>query len=168
MSLARQEFHENCEAGINAQINKELGAMYAYMAMANHFSRDDIALSNIASFFKDSAQEEKEHAEKLMEYQVKRGGRVVLTPIDKPAKTDFDSALDAFQTALALEKYVNKALLDLHAVSDTHNDYQMSDFLEGEYLKEQVDAIKQLSDYCAQLKLVGDGLGVYHFDKTFK
>lgn len=41
----------------------------------------------------------------------------------------------------------------------------MSDFLEGEYLKEQVDAIKELGDYITQLERCGSGHGEYHFDK---
>ena len=168
MSLARQKFHEEVEAGINAQINKEFSAMHAYLAMAAYFDRDDVALTNISEFFKKSAQEEKEHAEKLIEYQNKRGGRVVLSDIKAPAEHEFATALKAFESALALEKSVNQSLLDLHALSDSHNDYQFSDFLEGQYLAEQVDGIKQLANYVAQLKLVGDGLGVYVFDKNFQ
>ena len=41
----------------------------------------------------------------------------------------------------------------------------MSDFLEGEYLKEQVDAIKELGGYVTQLERCGGGHGEYHFDK---
>lgn len=42
---------------------------------------------------------------------------------------------------------------------------QMMDFIEGEYLKEQVDGIKQISDHVTNLKRVGSGLGEYMFDK---
>lgn len=41
----------------------------------------------------------------------------------------------------------------------------MMDFIEGEYLKEQVDGIKQISDHVTNLKRVGSGLGEYMFDK---
>ena len=40
----------------------------------------------------------------------------------------------------------------------------MTDFLEGEYLAEQVDAIKEISDHITQLKRVGQGLGEYTYD----
>lgn len=43
---------------------------------------------------------------------------------------------------------------------------QLSDFIEGHYLQEQVEAIKQLSDYVTNLKRVGTGLGEYIFDKN--
>lgn len=41
----------------------------------------------------------------------------------------------------------------------------MMDFLEGEFLKEQVEAIKELAGYVTQLKRCGSGLGEYQFDK---
>ena len=41
----------------------------------------------------------------------------------------------------------------------------MADFVEGDLLREQVDSVKQVSEYVAQLRRVGKGLGVYEFDK---
>ncbi|MBA0571456.1 hypothetical protein Golob_005030 [Gossypium lobatum] len=63
MSLARQKFADECEAAINEQIK----------------------------FFKESSLEEREHAEKLMEYQNKRGGQVKLQSILMPC-SEFDHA----------------------------------------------------------------------------
>ena len=42
---------------------------------------------------------------------------------------------------------------------------QMCDFIEGNYLHEQVDAIKELAGHCTNLKRVGPGHGEYHFDR---
>ena len=42
---------------------------------------------------------------------------------------------------------------------------QMSDFIDGNFLHEQVDAIKELGDYITQLERVGQGHGEYHFDR---
>lgn len=41
----------------------------------------------------------------------------------------------------------------------------MSDFLEGNFLQEQVDAIKELGIYITKLERIGPGHGEYHFDK---
>ena len=46
-----------------------------------------------------------------------------------------------------------------------HNDANLCDFLESEFLQEQVDAIKEISDHVTNLKRVGEGLGVFIFDK---
>ena len=77
MSQIRQNFSVDCEALINKQINLELRANYVYLSMAYYFHRDDQALHGFAKFFKKSSDEEREHAEKLMEYQNMRGGTIV-------------------------------------------------------------------------------------------
>lgn len=69
--------------------------------------------------------EELGHAQKLMEYQNKRGGKVMMTDLKKPAKDDWGTALDGMKAAQELERHVNKSLLDLHTISDSHNDYQV-------------------------------------------
>merc|ERR1711893_405924 len=161
----RQNYHAECEAGVNKQINLELYASYVYQSMSFYFDRDDVALPGFAKFFSQSSEEEREHAEKLMKFQNQRGGRIVLQSIQKPERDEWGTGLEAMQAALALEKNVNQALLDLHTLSDSHNDAQMSDFIEGNYLTEQVEAIKELSDYVTQLKRCGTGLGEYLFDK---
>ena len=91
-----------------------------------YFDRDDVALPGFAKYFKKSADEEKEHAEKLMKFQVQRGGRICLSDIKKPAKDEWGTGLDAMQAALELEKTVNQALLDLHKIADKHGDFQVS------------------------------------------
>lgn len=161
----RQNFHTESEAGINKQVNMELYACYVYQSMAMYFDRDDVALPGFQKYFKESSDEERGHAEKLMKYQNKRGGRVVLADIKKPDRDEWGTGLDAMETALALEKSVNQALIDLHKVADKHSDAQMMDFIESEYLEEQVDAIKKISDHISNLKRVGPGLGEYMFDK---
>ncbi len=102
---------------------------------------------------------------KLIQYQNMRGGRVVFHDIAKPTKTEWKSPLEAVEDALELEKTVNQSLLDMHKAVDESTDPQMTDFIEGEYLKEQVEAIKELGDLVTKLKRVGDGLGMYIIDK---
>jgi len=168
MSLSRQNYHQESEAAVNKQINLELYASYVYMSMSHYFDRDDVALPGFHKFFKKSSDEEREHAEKLMKYQNKRGGRVVFQDIQKPIRDEWGSPLDSLQTALELEKNVNKSLLDLHTVGSRHNDENMCDFIEGEYLEEQVESIKEISDMITRLKRAGTGLGEYIFDKELQ
>ena len=67
-----------------------------------------------------------------------------------------------------LEKEVNQSLLDLHALSSSKNDAHLSDFLESEYLDEQVNASKELGDKITQMKRAGPGIGEYLFDKELQ
>lgn len=67
-----------------------------------------------------------------------------------------------------MEKEVNASLLNLHTIAERNNDPQLQDFLETEYLTEQVDDIKRKTDYISELKRCGgDGLGLYLFDRKF-
>ncbi|XP_028961779.1 ferritin-3, chloroplastic-like [Malus domestica] len=170
VSLARQKFTDESEAAINEQINVEYNVSYIYHAMYAYFDRDNVALKGLAKFFKESSEEERDHAEKLMEYQNKRGGRVklqsILMPVsefDHPEKGD---ALYAMELALSLEKLTNEKLLHLHSVAVKNKDPQLTDFVETEFLAEQVEAIKKISEYVAQLRRVGKGHGVWHFDQA--
>jgi len=164
MSAVRQNFSEACEAGINKQINMELYASYVYQSMAYHFDRDDIALQGMFKFMKKSSDEERGHAQMLMEYQNKRGGRIVLQDIKAPA-VQWDTHVHALEEALALERKVNEALLNLHGVASANNDAHLCDYLEGNFLDEQVESINELAKLIANAKRCGDGLGVYQFDK---
>ncbi|PHT48591.1 hypothetical protein CQW23_12799 [Capsicum baccatum] len=168
-SLARQKYTDQSEAAINEQINVEYNVSYVYHAMYAYFDRDNVALRGLAKFFKESSEEEREHAEKFMEYQNKRGGKVKLQSILMPL-SEFDhaekgDALYAMELVLSLEKLTNEKLLNLHAVAIQNNDAQLADFVETEYLQEQVEAIKRISEYVAQLRRVGKGHGVWHFDQ---
>jgi len=165
VSQCRQNFHSEVEAGINRQINMELYASYCYQSMHFFFDRDDVALPGFAKFFKHSSEEEREHAEKLMKYQNMRGGRILLQDVKRPERDEWGNGLEAMQVALQLELSVNRSLLDLHKVGSSHEDAQFCDFIETEYLEEQVKSIKEIGDHITQLKRVGTGLGEYMYDK---
>ncbi|XP_052201896.1 ferritin-3, chloroplastic-like [Diospyros lotus] len=168
-SLARQFFPDQCEAAINEQINVEYNVSYIYHALYAYFDRDNVALKGLAKFFKESSLEERQHAEKFMEYQNKRGGKVklqsILMPADEFENIEKGDALYAMELTLSLEKLTNEKLLNLHRVASQNNDVQLVDFVESEFLEEQVEAIKTMSQYVAQLRRVGKGHGVWHFDQ---
>jgi ferritin heavy chain len=151
---------------------------------AYYFDRDDVALPGMHKYFKHASDEEREHAMKLLKYLNQRGGRIVLQDIKNPDLPTEMTAVEAMTKALELEKQVNEvrrglrelfarlrlfvcfqSLLEIHGIAALHSDANMCDFLETEFLQEQVDAIKELGDHITNLERVGEGLGVYMFDK---
>ena len=164
-NLVRFNYHEDNEGLINRQINMELYASYVYTAMSHHFDRNDVALKGHHKYFKKMAEEEREHANKFMEYQNKRGGTIVLLDIKKPAQQSWGSPLEAHETALQLEKDVYQALLETHAFACKHNDPHLTDYLEEGFIEEQVKSIKEYAEHITNLRRVGPGLGEYIFDK---
>merc|ERR1712142_138247 len=168
VSKIRTNFHANTEALINKQINMELHASFVYMSMAAYFDRDDVALPGFAKRFRENSDEERGHAMKLIEYQNMRGGRVVFQDVAKAKTDDWTSALNAVESSLELEKKVHEALLELHKEGDSHGDAQLTDFIEGEFLKEQVQAQKEIGTLITQMRNAGDGLGLHIIDKEIQ
>jgi len=162
LSKIRTNFHANSEALINKQINMELHASYVYMSMAAYFSRDDVALHGFAKRFRDNSEEERTHAMKFIDYQNMRGGRVVFQDISKAKVDDWSSAVNAVEASLELEKKVHESLLELHKVASAHDDAQLTDFLEGEFLKEQVEAQKEIGDLLTKMKRGADSAVLLH------
>merc|ERR1719423_570963 len=101
------------------------------MSLAHHYERDDQAFYGLAKFFHSSSDEEREHSQ------------------------NWGSPEEGLKIAFDLEKQVNESLLQLHKLSGHHSDPHLSDFLESEYLTEQVDSIKQLADMLTRLRRVG-------------
>ena len=111
-NLVRYNYHEDNEGLINRQINLELYASYAYMALSHHFDRSDVALKGKATvrsrrmdeqnivhlghheFFKKMSEEEREHANKFMTYQNKRGGTIVLLDVKVRSIVVFSSLIE--------------------------------------------------------------------------
>ncbi|RNA21358.1 ferritin [Brachionus plicatilis] len=166
VSRIRQNFHAECEQALNEQVNLELTASYIYQSMSFYFNRDDVALPGFHKFYKENSDEEREHAEKFMKYVNKRGGRIILKDVKSPEKTEWKNGLESLEAALELEKRVNDSLLKLHSLASQHTDPHLSDFLEEEFLDEQVESIKKLGDLITKLKRAGpEGLGEFLFDK---
>jgi len=99
-----------------------------------------------------------------MKYQNQRGGRIVLQDIKSP-EVEWASHIKALEDALALERKVNESLLKLHVTAAGNNDAHLCDFLEENFLDEQVESINEISKLLTNAKRCGDGLGIYQFDK---
>ena len=76
--------------------------------MAAHFDRDDEAGLGYSKFFSPKAKCKRSLAESLIQYQNRRGGRVVFQVISRPSNMAWDSPLEAFKEALEQEKTVKQ------------------------------------------------------------
>jgi len=172
VSYARVDYHPECEAAVNEQINIEYNVSYVYHSLYAYFSRDNVGLPNIAAFFKKESIEERQHAELLMDFQTLRGGHVALKSIISP-ETEFShpekgDALYAFELFLSLEKLNFQKLRHLHTIADKHDDAHMTDFIEGGLLADQANSVKESAEKVSQLRRVGKGLGVFEFDRQLQ
>merc|ERR1719399_2672550 len=76
-------------------------------------------------------------------------------------------ALYAMELSLALEKLNYEKLLEVHAAGEAAGDSQLMDFIESTFLDDQLNSIKEISDWVTQLRRVGDGRGSSSLTRAF-
>ena len=163
----KNNWTDKSESMINDQINLELTAQHTYTALSAYFASDQHNWPGLAKFMKESANEEREHAEIFINYQNTRGGTVKIGTIS-PLDFDFTNTSESILTqalgfVLQMEQKVYESIL---AISEQSTDPALSDFLD-DFLKEQLEAQYQLGCQLSQLKTIGmDGYGLWHFDKN--
>ncbi|KAF6288073.1 ferritin light chain [Rhinolophus ferrumequinum] len=101
--------------------------------------------------------------------QNQRGGRALFQDLQKPSHDEWGKTQDAMEAALVLEKNLNQALLDLHAMGSAGTaDPHLCDFLETHFLDEEVKLIKKMGDHLTNLRRLASsqaGLGEYLFER---
>ena len=160
---------KECEDILNKQINIEIYASLQYQSISAYFKRDYVGLNEISKFFDKASLEEREHAQTMIEYQNKRGGRVIFTD-QKEIHFEYEfregdntDVIYSFKKALQMEQDVYEHLLKVHKT--TNNDPQFADFIESEFLSEQIDALYELGVYISELTRIGnDGHGIFEFN----
>jgi len=175
--LVAQNLSHQTVNKLNEQIQAELGAAHQYLAMYAFFSRGDVSYRGFAKFFKAAAEEEREHGQLIIDYLNERGGYVMLKTIDEPTSKEWwsdvgeqtASPYKAIKMAHKMEKEINQKLLDIHSNKNgksSVNDPHLEDFLETHFLNEQVESIKQLSDWLSVLgRLKDHPFGIHQFDE---
>lgn len=136
-SMFRQNFTPQTEDQLNIQINHELNASQAYLAMSNFFGQTKIALNGSSAFFRTMSDEERQHALELIDYQNMRGGRVAMSSTVMP-KEEFSSLLMAINESLLIERGNTVALMELVHVAEKDGDIVTADYICSRFLKEQV------------------------------
>lgn len=154
--------NKKLEEALNAQINAEFWSAYLYLSMSADMS--DKGMSGIANWFAIQFKEEQDHAIKIFNYVISRGGVVKLQPIDK-VETKWKNALDAFEDTLEHEQKVTSMINDLYALATEEKDYATQSMLKW-FIDEQVEEEESAKDIIDKLKLIGDnGYGLYQLDK---
>uniref|UniRef100_A0A8C9ULD0 Ferritin n=1 Tax=Spermophilus dauricus TaxID=99837 RepID=A0A8C9ULD0_SPEDA len=168
-SQIRQNYSTEVEAVVNHLVNLHLHASYTYLSLGYYFDRDDVALEGVSHFFRELAEEKREASERLLKMQNQRGGRALFQDVQKPSQDEWGNTLDAMEAALALEKNLNQAILDLHALGSSRTDPHVSTPLSfNHFLDEEVKLIKKMGDHLTNLhRLAGPqaDLGEYLFER---
>jgi len=120
---------------IQRQINDELGAAHAYLALAVWCQAQN--LKGFARYFSTQAFEERQHAQKFLQHLLDRGVVPVLAALAAP-KTDFSSLLDIARQAQAMEQANTRGINACYAAAVAQQDYPAQVLLQW-FITEQVE-----------------------------
>jgi len=162
----RFEMKSECMRELNHQINSELYASLVYMNMGAYFDNNKVARKGFSRFFTEQSREEKEHAHKLIDYLNKRGANVNTLDVKMPVKNTWNGPKQALEDAIQLENEINDYIHKIHGIAEhTCLDPHLMDFLESEYLEEQMSSINQLTRLHTMLSQMQGGVGEYLLDR---
>lgn len=144
----------------NDQIKKEMWSSNLYLSMAVHFM--NVGLEGCAHWMKKQAEEELEHAHKLIDYAVKRSGDVKIGQIDA-VPTAWETPLEVFEQVYKHELSVSESIDKLMDVAIAENDKATQDFLWW-FVREQVEEEESVKSIIDKFNIYGVH-GLYAIDR---
>lgn len=140
---------EQMQQLINHLIQIELNSAYLYLAMSTYFQR--MNLTGMATWLRLQHDEERGHAQRLIDYLTDRSGVVEVRAI--PAQPfNFGSPLEAWQQVLKHEQFVTQNYQQAYDVAVKAQDQQLIPILQ-DFLREQVDEVAQATRIVGRLQL---------------
>lgn len=141
----------------NQQIGNEFGAANQYLAIASHFSTEN--LDELSAFFFRQADEERAHGMKFVKFILDVGGYVQIPEIAKP-RTDFDSAAAAVQAALDWEQEVTQQIYDLVDLCQAERNHIAKRFLDW-FVDEQLEEVTLMDNLLGVIQRAGENNLLY-------
>jgi len=125
-------------AAMVAQFKAEFDSALLYMSMRSWFEYNKY--SGMAHWMRIQSSEESEHAMKIFEHIMNRGGRVII-PTLAPLKTEWSGTLEIWKEVLAHEQKITASINSLITVADANGDRMSNPFLYR-LLEEQIEEEK--------------------------
>lgn len=120
---------------LNRQLNHELSAAYAYLALSAWCSTQN--LKGFAGFFSKQSGEEREHAGKIVKHLLDRGLAPELAAMAAP-RQKFDSLLEVAEQAQTMEQANTAGINQAYEAAVTAKDYPAQVLLHW-FIEEQVE-----------------------------
>lgn len=147
------------QKAINNQVQAEMYSANLYLSMSGYCMSQN--LKGFSNWLRVQYQEETEHALKLLDYLLERGGEVELQAIEAPP-TEFGKPVEVFEKVLAHEEHVTSLIHKLYEVAVEEKDVAAQIFLQW-FVTEQVEEEASAGDILAQLRMIGDKTGGIFF-----
>ena len=137
---------------LNVQVGNEFGAFLQYVQIASHFGSEN--LPELSKHFYRQAEEEREHALKIVHYIVDAGGWVAV-PAIPAARPAFASAQEAVQLSLDWELTVTKQINELVDLAIQENDHTSRNFLQW-FVAEQLEEVSSMDMLLSMVRRAGE------------
>ena len=150
---------------LNQQINLEFYSSNLYLQMSswciNH------GLDGCAKFFREHADEEKMHMQKLFDYVNETGSYAVIGRIQN-AKSEFGSVVEIFEETYAHEQHITRQINELVSIAFKESDFSTFNFLQW-YVAEQHEEEQLFKAILDKVELIGtEGNGLFFIDKEIE
>jgi ferritin len=139
---------------LQEQIRHEFTASQQYLAVAVWY--DDQDLPRLAAHFYRQSLEERNHAMMMVQYLLDKDVRPQIPSVGE-VESDFKSALEPLELALAQEITVTKQIETLARTARDESDYIGEQFMQW-FLKEQVEEVAAMNTLINVAKRAGDDL----------
>ena len=136
----------------NAQVNAEMWSSNLYLSMAVYFKKE--GLNGFAHWMEKQASEELEHALKMINYCIDRGGDITIGQINV-VPTAWGSVTELFEHVYKHECYVSELIDKMVDIAEEDKDHASRDFLFG-FVREQVEEESTAKGILDDLKNYGD------------
>lgn len=142
---------EKLNTAINEQIGHELANSNQYVSIAAYFEGE--CLFGLAKIYFKQADEEREHALKLVKFVLDAGGKVAIPQLPAPS-CQFRSAEDAARAALDSELITTRQIYDLVDLAASEKNYIAVNFLQW-FVNEQLEEVSSAETRLSVIRRAG-------------
>ncbi|MDR7555079.1 MAG: ferritin [Armatimonadota bacterium] len=144
---------ERMNVALNEQIGREFGASLQYVNIAAHFAEQNLPV--LAAHFYRQAEEEREHALRIVRYVTDAGGHVAIPAVPGP-KTQFATAEEAVKLSLEWEQEVTRQIHRLMDLAVKETDYTTQQMLQW-FVEEQLEEVASMEELLSVVRRAGEG-----------
>ncbi len=146
---------------LNLQVTKELFSSHLYLAMSAWLAKE--GFPGFSIWMREQAMEEYEHAMRIFDYILERGGTIELDSIARP-ETPWTTVREIAEEVVAHEAAVTQMINERMDVAIAERDHAAQIFLQW-FITEQVEEEASVGEVLDRVKLTdGDNAALYHLD----
>jgi len=140
------------EEEFNGQVNKELYSAYLYLSMSSYCAAT--GFMGFANWMEVQAKEELDHAMKMYDHIIERGGNAKLATIQQPDAV-WANLTNVFEATLKHEQFVTSCINHLMEIAVAEKDFASMNFLNW-YINEQIEEEANADELVKKLQFIGD------------